>query len=291
MACRKQRTIYSSFKNRKTQLKDICIDDVINPYNFSLLILSEQEDLIAWLQENRLLLYECKCEKCHLMCTTAVRSRESEGFTLRCANKHEVSIKKNSMFSRSHTLIRDTLVFVRSFMLKSSLRVCAQQAGIEYKSTAVGKAKRIRWLFKQYVIQDVTNAQSPMKFTGVVEIDESLFGRKIKAHRGNPRGGDRIWILGLIERHSNRLILYPVEDRSSKTLISIITKHVEKGTRIFTDGWASYKTLGKIGYEHFVVNHSHTFKAIYTNESTGEVVECHTNKIEGAWQHAKHHFR
>ena len=72
-----------------------------------------------------------------------------------------------------------------------------------------------------------------LKFNGTIEIDESLFGRKVKAHRGNTHSGTRIWIVGLVERLTNRLILYPVEDRTTRIMRKILERHVEPGCRIF----------------------------------------------------------
>ena len=63
-------------------------------------------------------------------------------------------------------------------------------------------------LFIEYVYQNVLN----VKFTGIVEIDESLFGRQIKHNRGRP-SGHRIWIFGMIERTTNRMKLFPVEKK------------------------------------------------------------------------------
>ena len=39
-----------------------------------------------------------------------------------------------------------------------------------------------------------------MGLHGDVEIDESVFGRRIKYHVGNPYPGMTVWILGLVER-------------------------------------------------------------------------------------------
>ena len=40
---------------------------------------------------------------------------------------------------------------------------------------------------------------------------------------------------------------------------------------------------------HFTVVHSWTFKQVYKEGTTGEVVNAHTNKIEGSWKHVKKH--
>ena len=49
--------------------------------------------------------------------------------------------------------------------------------------------------------------------------------------------------------------------------------------------------LNVIGYEHFTVVHKTTFKQKYQNADTGETIDCHTHRIEGAWKNCKDHFR
>ena len=127
-------------------------------------------------------------------------------------------------------------------------------------------------------------------FEGDVEIDESLFGRKIKYNKGEPKG-HRIWIFGMIERSSNTLIIYPVDKRDAATLIPIIQRHVYPGSRIFSDSWGAYLGLNELGYSHYTVVHKTNFKQNYQCFDTGEIVQCHTNQIEGAWKHCKDHFR
>ena len=43
-----------------------------------------------------------------------------------------------------------------------------------------------------------------VKFSGIIEIDESLFGRCMKYHRGNHRSQTKTWVAGLTERNSGR---------------------------------------------------------------------------------------
>ena len=76
---------------------------------------------------------------------------------------------------------------------------------------------------------------------------------------------------------TNRLIMYPVENRTTATLKAILTRHIQPGSRVFTDGWAGYKFLTEAGYEHYTVNHTNTFKQVYEQVETGNItVECHT---------------
>ena len=284
----------SAFRTR-TDISEITFSDFTNPLTFS--NLQQHEGLIKWLQDNGLLLTEMNCpnDNCNGICKTAVRNKVPEGYTLRCRSdkNHEYSIKTWSIFFGSHLLIQDRLIFLRTFLINVSLYMGASESGVNYKKTAPTCAKKMRQLFKHYVLRTIPNDDNPEQFGGIVEIDESVFGRKIKNNKGNPRTGRKIWIVGIMERDSKKLILYPVKNRSADTLLPIIQKHVSPGSTIYTDGWRGYANLPNIGlgYKHYLVNHSNTFKAVYENAETGDIVNVDTNKIEGAWSHAKKHFR
>ena len=148
----------------------------------------------------------------------------------------------------------------------------------------------IRDIFAEYVWRFVI--QDEMKLRGDVEIDESMFGRKCKYHRGNPHVGCKVWVVGLVERGSGRMILYPVENRDEATILKIVRRHVLPGSRIFTDGWGSYRKVNDLGcYEHFTVIHKRQYLKLYRHVASGAILKVHTNTIEGAWNHAKKHFQ
>ena len=76
------------------------------------------------------------------------------------------------------------------------------------------------------------------KLRGEIELDESLFGTKVKYHKGNPRG-QKVWIFGLVERSPKTLLLFPGSRCDGQTLVTIIKIFVEPGSTIFSDGWAA----------------------------------------------------
>ena len=121
---------------------------------------------------------------------------------------------------------------------------------MDYKSTAIHWASYLRELF----VEHVHRSYNTLKFKTDVEIDESLFRRKIKYNRGKPCG-QKIWIFRIIGS-SNLLVLYPVDNRNAETLIPLIQNHVEPGTRIFSDNWAAYFQLNELGNHHFTVTHN-----------------------------------
>ena len=91
---------------------------------------------------------------------------------------------------------------------------------MSYKNTAVDWASFTRELFMEYVDRHIL--APPMQLHGTVEIDESLFGRKVKYNRGNAVRGLRVWILWLIERDSGKIILYPVEELCAAMTIACL---------------------------------------------------------------------
>ncbi|KCZ76987.1 hypothetical protein H311_02008, partial [Anncaliia algerae PRA109] len=76
----------------------------------------------------------------------------------------------------------------------------------------------------------------------------------------------------MVERtNSKRIILIPVPDRKSETLINLIKKYVHPESIIYTDCWKGYSSLQK-DFEHKKVNHSISFVDFLNN--------VHTNTIE-----------
>ncbi len=83
--------------------------------------------------------------------------------------------------------------------------------------------------------------------------------------RGNRGVGMKVWVFGIVERSSNRLLLFPVESRDAATLTKIIEKHVEKGSTIYSDGWSASGKLNELGYRHFSVIHKYAFSKKFKN--------------------------
>ena len=91
-----------------------------------------------------------------------------------------------------------------------------------------------------------------------------------------------MWVLGGVCRETKEvfLVVCPGNKRDKATLLPIIKDNVAIGSRIITDGWQAYKTLGEEGYEWDYVNHSENFVKPGTTD-------VHTNRIEGQWHCVK----
>ena len=51
-------------------------------------------------------------------------------------------------------------------------------------------------------------------------------------NRGDPNKGPRVWVFKMVERSSNIIILYPVQNHSAGTLLHLIQRHVVTGSTI-----------------------------------------------------------
>jgi transposase len=83
-------------------------------------------------------------------------------------------------------------------------------------------------------------------FTGIVEIDESQFGKR-KNNVG--RIGTTDWFFGICDAEpEGRVYITKVDCRDTATLLPIIQSLIEPDTIIMSDGWASYNDLDDEGY-------------------------------------------
>jgi transposase-like protein len=83
--------------------------------------------------------------------------------------------------------------------------------------------------------------------------------------------------MGLLERHDgknkcSKVRARVIADTTKATLHGVIQENVEKGTTVYTDAWASYRSLDK-DYVHGFVDHAEKYV-------DGAV---HTNGLENYW--------
>ncbi|KAL1130585.1 hypothetical protein AAG570_011831 [Ranatra chinensis] len=206
------------------------------------------------------------------------RPQNTDGYIWRCRKKlsdgqkcdSSRSIRRGTWFTGSHLDLRTILA------LEIIQRTPRKKfvADLEVSPTTVTDwTQFVRETFVDYLENHSGSIGGPGK---IVEIDESKFGRR-RYNRGHYVEGQ--WVLGGIERHTNKMFLVAVHNRSSQTLTDCIRQWVLPGTTIYIDCWTALDRLGELGYNHLTVNHSLHF----VDPDTG----THTNTIEGMWRHIK----
>lgn len=141
-------------------------------------------------------------------------------------------------------------------------------------------------------IRTVMTEDIPTHLCGVCEADETYVGgswknkavhiRRQGTKRG--RGTSKQPIFGIIQRNgkeSSKVRVWLTPDTKNKTLMPHITRTVERGSTIYTDGRKGYRQLPRYGYRHDWVDHD-----------AGEYVrgDVHTQNIDGYWGQLKTHL-
>lgn len=120
--------------------------------------------------------------------------------------------------------------------------------------------------------------REPLKFTagGIYEVDEILL-----KHVKDEDGRYIIqWIFGILERATKKVIYKLVSNRSADVLLPLIQEFVPANSIVFSDDWASYRTIDRLGYRHYSVTHSRK-EYSRDEEIDGETVKVHINTLEG----------
>ena len=168
--------------------------------------------------------------------------------------------------------------------LKIGATIRMQRLEMGMSQSELGKALGIRqnsaW-FLLHRIREAMSGNTTVKMggpeSGPVEADESFIGPKPKwMHKSKrnsmPRRGIKnVPVMGILDRESRQVRAKVVPNVSRETLQNEILEHVEKWSKVYTDGWQGYDNLDT--YVHKTVNHIQEYVR-------GEV---HTQGIENFW--------
>ena len=141
-----------------------------------------------------------------------------------------------------------------------SAKELERQLGVTYKTA---------WRMGHKIREVMSKEDSKEQLTGIVEVDESMYGGKAKGKRG--WGAENKTILfGMVERNG-KVKVVTVKNRHQKTLVPIMNNQISKKAVVHTDKYRVYKQLPRLGYKHHIKNNKDVF----------------TNCIEGYWGNFK----
>lgn len=178
-------------------------------------------------------------------------------------------------FEKTRTPLRDWF-FVMFLFCASRNGVAAKeverQLGVTYKT-----AWRMCFLIRGYMGYADGDAPLGGPGGGVVEVDKTFIGGKDEMGED-----DKAVVFGMVERGGD-VITRTVMDRSARSVVPQIVKHVKPGSFIHTDEAAAFRSLTeRHGYRHETVDHSMNEWVRYEDGAA-----IHTNTIESFWGNVK----
>ena len=173
----------------------------------------------------------------------------------------------------SGTMLHDTHLPIRKWFIAVLLMVESKKgiSSNQLKRT-IGGAYKTAWYLTHRVRAAMRDAY-PYPLKGLVEVDETFVGGKIKG-RGRGYKGNKAVVVGVVQR-KGKIVLQVATGRDRETLHNFIKTHVSDDTEaIFTDEWPPYRGIADEDTRHETVNHS-----------IEEWVrgDAHTNSIENVW--------
>lgn len=214
------------------------------------------------------------------------KASSGDGFAFKCLEKccakykTSLSIRTNSFLRNYSVDLRKFLHFVYLYSLETSQKNICEVVGLS--ESLVYK-----------LIKDLQHAcfiyfkLNPIKLGGpgvVLQIDESKFNHNVKSHRGRSPA-KKTWVFGIVDTSFKpaRGFMTIVEKRSKEILIPIISEHAIPSSIIYSDEWAAYDGLFKIGYTHKTVCHKYHFK--------DPITAVHTQHVESYWNRQKNRIK
>lgn len=167
-----------------------------------------------------------------------------------------------------------------------------------FASVRVGVHKNTAHLwYRRFREAIYRSLRRPPRLFGKVEMDHAEFGGrgrkrmdallkrygKILSHvefkekAKELRREHKVLVFGFFQRQG-LVYAHIVKRADAETITPLVRLIVEKGTKVYTDQWRGFNSLGLDGYKHGKVNHSVEYKS-----KKG----VHINSLEGFWSYCK----
>lgn len=212
------------------------------------------------------------CKKCGVVEAKWHKIEGRRGYACQDCGAH-IFPCAGTIFEKSPTHL--TLWFHAMYLMTAtrngvSAKELERQLGVTYKC-----AWRIGHQLRELMAARAV-AQGPDQLSGHVEVDETYIGGYQKREKKNHVSNKTI-VMGFVQRGGDyRAEVIPANTKAR--LVPRVVKNVAPGSTVNTDSLRSYRTLGKLGYNHVAVNHEDKQWAIGIHN---------TNSIEGFWSHLK----
>ena len=174
--------------------------------------------VVQFMQRKRLLASTQVCSKCGSIMDLQKRPAVSDGWTWRCPDRscHTMTtIRKGSFFEHLKISLDKWLLLLHHWATNAKINTTA--GAVRVSRVSVMQANKFTWeVCSTKLLQNPIVLGNPGV---VVEINESLFSHKVKAHRGHPPRKE-IWVFGIVDTSHQPALGYMqiVPQRNAATL-------------------------------------------------------------------------
>lgn len=224
---------------------------------------------------------DCKlCQKCGYKMKIERDSSQYLNRRYRCYRCNaSSSLLTGTIYARTKLTPKEFILVIYMFSCYYGRKKTAFETGVS-ESTVTNIFTTMRNACEKFLMDgDIEPVGGPGH---VLEIDETLVSRR-KYNKG--RVVKENWLFGGIDRVTNEIFAFLVDDRRANTLLEVIEECILPGTTIISDEWASYKRLHtdkkfSNKCQHRTINHSMHF----VDPSDKSI---NTQKIERLWRSIK----
>jgi transposase-like protein len=213
------------------------------------------------------------CPRCGCMDVTKLAGKSTRPGVYKCKAKEcrkPFTVTVGTIFERSHVKLREWVI--AAHMITASKKgVSAHQVhrmlGVTYKTA---------WFMCHRLRHAMAAGSFDTKLQGVVEVDETYVGGKVRASnsrgkQGPAPGKRKPAVVALVERDGTVRTMAP-ERVTAKTLAHFIEENVDKDATLMSDDYKLYRKVGRKFARHGVIRHDMKVYAkgdLYTNTVEG----------------------
>jgi len=227
------------------------------------------------------------CRQCGAQMAFAESKRfKRDGIAVRCQNQRcrsYHSVRDESFFQPGPLSLRTQMQLLTLFAADATVSSTARALGLGRKAVT-NFFDNCRGVWSDFLTWD------PIRFAerGEFEVDECL----IKRVRDTEHNAFmNVWIAGILERATGKVLLYRVPDRSTQSLVPPILNAVPERAIILSDELKSYNALGTHTYQHYTVNHSRGEYQRSEDLGEGNILSVHINTLEGIFSTVRSRLR